>query len=214
MAESYNLLLLGENAARVQLLKEVLLAHLPSASITIGEAASLDAETLGSARAAVVDVGPAAPVALDAFRMVRARGFVGPITLVVDEPDDQAVQRAINAFGNAVCIARDAVTDAPGRLAEAVAGPPAECGEASSPVLQELSRTRRLIAAGEMVLRLQHDINNPLAGLLAEVQLLQLDELTPEQRAATSRMLELCRRIVALVRRLDALVDQPGASKV
>jgi nitrogen-specific signal transduction histidine kinase len=65
-----------------------------------------------------------------------------------------------------------------------------------------------VIAAGERALALQHDINNPLAGLLAEVQLLQLDQLTPEQRAATERILELCRRVVVLVRRLDALADQ------
>ena len=62
-----------------------------------------------------------------------------------------------------------------------------------------------MLAAGEAALSLQHGINNPLAALLAEAQLLQLEELSPEQRSSTDRMVELCRRIVGLVQRLDGL---------
>ena len=69
----------------------------------------------------------------------------------------------------------------------------------------ELERLRRVIAAGESRLALQHAINNPLTALLAEAQMLRLEALTPEQRAAVDRMLELCRRIVGLVRQLDTL---------
>jgi nitrogen-specific signal transduction histidine kinase len=71
----------------------------------------------------------------------------------------------------------------------------------------ELLQLRRTFAAGQMALSLQHGINNPLAALLAEAQLLQLEELTSEQRASADRMVELCRRIVALVRRLDVMGD-------
>jgi nitrogen-specific signal transduction histidine kinase len=67
---------------------------------------------------------------------------------------------------------------------------------------------RRTFAAGQVALSLQHGINNPLAALLAETQLLQLEDLTSEQRASTDRMVELCRRIVGLVRRLDVLGDR------
>jgi nitrogen-specific signal transduction histidine kinase len=62
-----------------------------------------------------------------------------------------------------------------------------------------------VFAAGQATLSLQHSINNPLAALLAEAQLLQLEELTKEQRDSVDRMVELCRRVVALVRRLDVL---------
>ena len=47
---------------------------------------------------------------------------------------------------------------------------------------------------------LQHALNNPLAALLAELQLLELEELKPEHREAVERAIGLVRRVVALVR--------------
>ena len=47
---------------------------------------------------------------------------------------------------------------------------------------------------------LQHSLNTPLAGLLAELQLLEMEELAPEHREAVERAIGLTRRIVAIVR--------------
>jgi signal transduction histidine kinase len=47
---------------------------------------------------------------------------------------------------------------------------------------------------------LQHSLNNPLAALLAELQLLELEDLKPEHREAVERAIGLVRRVVALVR--------------
>lgn len=47
---------------------------------------------------------------------------------------------------------------------------------------------------------LQHTLNNPLAGLLAELQLLEMDDLTDEQRAAIERSIALVRRLIEIVR--------------
>ena len=47
---------------------------------------------------------------------------------------------------------------------------------------------------------LQHSLNNPLAALLAELQLLELEELAPEHREAVERAIGLCRRVITLVR--------------
>jgi hypothetical protein len=47
---------------------------------------------------------------------------------------------------------------------------------------------------------LQHALNNPLAGLLAELQLLELDELAPSQRAGVERAIALCHRVIGIVR--------------
>lgn len=47
---------------------------------------------------------------------------------------------------------------------------------------------------------LQHALNNPLAGLLAELQLLELDPLAPHQRAGVQRAIGLCHRLIGLVR--------------
>jgi signal transduction histidine kinase len=47
---------------------------------------------------------------------------------------------------------------------------------------------------------LQHTLNNPLAGLLAELQLLELEDLAPEHRASVERSIGLVRRIITIVR--------------
>lgn len=62
---------------------------------------------------------------------------------------------------------------------------------------------QQLAAAGEVALGLRHALNNPLAALLAEAQLLALEPLSPEHQAAVKRIVDLCRRTVALVRELD-----------
>ncbi|HET6679915.1 MAG TPA: histidine kinase dimerization/phospho-acceptor domain-containing protein [Gemmatimonadaceae bacterium] len=63
-------------------------------------------------------------------------------------------------------------------------------------------------AARQLVLeeltRLRHALNNPLAALLAEAQLLELEAITDEQRKSVERMVALCRRMVAIVRALDS----------
>lgn len=47
---------------------------------------------------------------------------------------------------------------------------------------------------------LQHTLNNPLAALLAELQLLEMEDLDPAHRAGVERSIELCRRLVKIVR--------------
>ncbi|WKW10997.1 hypothetical protein Strain138_000231 [Pseudogemmatithrix spongiicola] len=43
-------------------------------------------------------------------------------------------------------------------------------------------------------------MNNPLAGLLAELQLLEMEDLPDAHRAAVERCVELTRRLVQIVR--------------
>jgi signal transduction histidine kinase len=60
-----------------------------------------------------------------------------------------------------------------------------------------------------MTALVQHSLNNPLAALLAEAQLLAMETtLDPEHRAAVDRMTELVRRLIALVRGLDSKVNE------
>ncbi|HJU64411.1 MAG TPA: histidine kinase dimerization/phospho-acceptor domain-containing protein [Gemmatimonadaceae bacterium] len=52
--------------------------------------------------------------------------------------------------------------------------------------------------------RLQHQLNNPLAALLAESQLLAAEDMLGEDhRAAVQRIVELVRRVIGIVRALD-----------
>lgn len=54
----------------------------------------------------------------------------------------------------------------------------------------------------------QHSLNNPLAALLAEAQLLAMETtLDREHRAAVDRMTELVRRLITLVRDLEGQVN-------
>ena len=56
-----------------------------------------------------------------------------------------------------------------------------------------------------LTLQVQHRLNNPLAALLAETQLLGMDQtLGLEQQEAVERVVDLVRRVIALVRDLDA----------
>lgn len=77
------------------------------------------------------------------------------------------------------------------------------------PSSRELRRVRRQFAVGAAARSAQHELNNPLTALLAEAQLLELEPLPAEHRAAATRIVELARRIAAAVRRLDP-VEQPA----
>lgn len=47
---------------------------------------------------------------------------------------------------------------------------------------------------------LQHTLNNPLAGLLAELQLLEMEDLPEHHRQAVERCVTLTRRVIQIVR--------------
>lgn len=73
----------------------------------------------------------------------------------------------------------------------------------------KLTETSRLMELSNAVGRVQHEMNNPLAALLAESQLLELDEtLTAEQRDSVKRIVDLARRVIASSRKLDALREK------
>ena len=106
-----------------------------------------------------------------------------------------------------------ALRDEPPRAAS-----PAARGVATAPVREsdlppaerELHRVRTALALGSSARVLQHSINNPLAALLAEAQLLELEPLAEEHRVAVGRIVELARRVAAVVRRLDAGPGRPS----
>jgi signal transduction histidine kinase len=66
--------------------------------------------------------------------------------------------------------------------------------------------TNKLLELSNAVGRVQHEMNNPLAALLAEAQLLELDTtLNEEQRQSIKRIVDLARRVIASSRKLDSL---------
>jgi len=75
---------------------------------------------------------------------------------------------------------------------------------------RELRQVRSDIALGESARALQHAFNNPLTALLAEAQLLELEPLGDDHRAAVDRILALARRLVVLSRKLGITDADPS----
>lgn len=72
-----------------------------------------------------------------------------------------------------------------------------------------MTESKKMGELSNAVGRVQHEMNNPLAALLAETQLLELDPtLTAEQRESVKRIVDLTRRVIASSRKLDALREK------
>lgn len=180
------------------LLRGQLAMLLPAARV---ETASRSLEgMLPAADIALIDGGSIARETTDLVRQLRARGFGGPLVVLTPVPDEATICAAMESLGF-LSISRVVADEAPAELAKALS---IAIGEDRA-VADELRQARRIFAAGQAALSLQHAINNPLTALMAEAQLLQMEELSGEHRESMDRIVELCRRIVALVRELDAL---------
>lgn len=201
--KSFVLLLVVEDENRTTSVRQRLSLMLPRASIVTADFATLAENALPSADAALIDGGATARSTVETVRLLRARGFDAPILVVTAAPDDAALRATAESLG-VRAVGRDRIDGSPLELAAALTA----ALDSEPGVTAELRQARRIFAAGQSALSLQHAINNPLAALLAEAQLLQLEELTAEQRGSVDRMVELCRRIVTLVRRLDALAGE------
>lgn len=115
-----------------------------------------------------------------------------------------------------VCIAPDAASaDAARRILEAALPGaaigdlvPAPVGAATTPD-GELRRVQRAVAVGERSAHWQHTLNNPLAALLAESQLLAMEPMRPDHQETVQRIVELCRRLIEIVRASGAAQAEP-----
>ncbi|HEV7991089.1 MAG TPA: hypothetical protein VGP25_04645 [Gemmatimonadaceae bacterium] len=81
----------------------------------------------------------------------------------------------------------------------------------AAPAARELSRVRRLYLAGEGAHAVHHAMNNTLTALQTEAQLLELEPLADEHRSASTRIVELTRRLTTVMRRLDSAGGRPPA---
>ena len=177
-------------------LTAILTAQLSAAATDVIDPQRLRAKP--EAMALVVDARDDASGARAVARTVRAMGYGGALVLVGASADAMA-----DAEMGAATVAADRIAfDLVERIGEQIA-------LASAPFADQVTRARRLVAAGEIALRLQHALNNPLAGLLAESQLMLMDPQTPDQQAALERIVGLCRRMIEMTRTLDGLGERP-----
>lgn len=192
---------------------------------TVAAVARPDMLAHGGADWVIVAPGADGAAGLPALRRLRTVGYDGPALLLVGDgvvpQADETVE--LTRLGGRCCalgdgfaerLATEAALRSPGGAGggewaggEGAGGEPGEDaarGRAVTTALHgELAETRRLLALAEVARRLPHALNNPLSALLAEAQLLELEELGPEQREATERIVQLARRVIVLVRELQ-----------
>ncbi|MFN8572013.1 MAG: histidine kinase dimerization/phospho-acceptor domain-containing protein [Gemmatimonadaceae bacterium] len=189
-------------AAMTQLVASVL----PRAAVSAIDPSSV--RTVPDTDCALLDTLSHPAAVLQTLRSLRARGFKAPAICVaadglVDGCGD--VERA--RLGITHLIEASAVT---AQLPQAIrAATRLDAASLTSPsvaqTLKLLRQTQRLLAAGEIAMKMQHSLNNPLAALLAEAQLLQLENLTQEHQQAVERIIELSRRLIEVTRSLEGI---------
>jgi signal transduction histidine kinase len=198
-AARYKVGIVTEDAALEQLVRELLATMTPSASIDVVGFATGPAS---DADALIIDEAVHRLKGTTAVQEMRARGYAGGIVLLASTCD-AGVDHRLLALAPSRCVARAEMASAlPVALADLSARP--ALSEELGPIQRELRRTQQLIAMGEATSRIQHTLNNPLTALLAEAQLLEMEDLADEHRAAVKRIIELCRRLVGMVRNLDS----------
>lgn len=173
------------------------------AAVPAADAVVIDLGCAGSGSAGAE--GEAVTPALEAVRRLRAGGFTGQILVVseaMEAPNDPASDE-LARLGAAIASPARLPALLVSALAAALSSRATEPDAAT--LLAQLARTRQLLSAGEIAIGLQHAMNNPLAAILAESQLLEMDALSVEQREAVVRIVALCRRMTAVVRRLDGV---------
>jgi signal transduction histidine kinase len=192
------------SSATAALVEETVAALIPGCVVTCVD--SSVERSVPTADCIVVDASVGGESGLTVLRNLRARGYCGATVLLV-ESRDAADERSAAQIGAVRFVLKcDLVGQLPSAIVDALrlnsgGTESARLGAA----LCALREAQQLIAAGELALRLQHSLNNPLAALLAEAQLLELEELPAEHRLSVERIVEMCRRTVEIVRQLDGV---------
>ena len=204
MTSGLRILVVGTDAAFARAVCEVLAAQLPDAACDTLDPARLRGKPV--AAAVVIDARGDIPGAAAIAERLRAMGFLSGIALLADDADSTGPDAAEGTDAarrmGAVLVSPDVIaSQLVPRLAELMAA-------SAAPYADQVMRARRLVAAGEIAMGLQHALNNPIAGIMAEAQLMQFEEVTAEQGQALSRVVELCRRLIELTRSLDGLGER------
>jgi len=198
----------ADQSATAAALHEALAAVFPGATIVRVDT-NVERVLPPTVDGAVVDAMVNGSEGIDVLRRLRAGGYSGPAVLVVDptRPPSSTDHRSADRLGARLCLLDGAlVTPLGAAVADALRAQDGGAdGTPSSHAGRALRQTQRLLAAGELAMRLQHSLNNPLAALLAEAQLLELETLPADHRGSVERIIELSRRVIEVVRGLDGV---------
>ena len=201
MVPSLRVGLISSSEAIVSLVRESVAAAFPTA--TVAHVAPDAAGKLPDSALIFIDATVDAAAASETAQRLRAGGCRSALAFVV-AARDESLARTAAPFGAVEQLDVRALGPAMAETIERAIGGDGWTDELLA-ARDELRRTQRLLAAGEIALGLQHAMNNPLTAVLAEAQLLEMEELPGEVTTAVRRIIESTRRLVALVRKLDVV---------
>lgn len=178
--------------ARVEAADPSVLRHLPPGDLVI------------------LSVGGEGQAALSLLRELRARGNGDAVLVCADEVELLPTESLRQLGATAIVSSRD-VTALAAAIERILKASLERASDAEAEALwRSVRHAQALLAAGQLAGRLQHRLNNPLAALLAEAQLLELEPLSPEVATSVRRMVELCRRVIDETRSIDGLANASG----
>jgi signal transduction histidine kinase len=193
--------LVSNSQPTIALVRESVAAAVPTAALTEGAADAM--AMLADCSLVLIDATGDSAAAGETARRLRAGASRSAIAFLVNARDEGLATAGarVGALDQVeVKVLARGMADLIERVVAASGG-----SEEMVVAREELRRTQRLLAAGEIALGLQHAMNNPLTSVLAEAQLLEMEPLPPETATAVRRIIESTRRLVALVRKLDAV---------
>jgi signal transduction histidine kinase len=192
--------------AILALLREAIASAMPTAQF---EHATPEATAkLNECPLIFIDATSDGAAAGEIARALRAGASRASLVFVVGAHDDALVERGARAGALEQIEVRMLGRSMANTIERAIGGD--GWSEEMERARDEIRRTQRLLAAGEIALGLQHAMNNPLTAVLAEAQLLEMEPLPPETATAVRRIIESTRRLVALVRKLDSVSPKKG----
>jgi signal transduction histidine kinase len=200
---------LSTSAHSADILRDIVQALMPTARVDSADTSVL--RHLPTSDGIILSVGSMYQAAESMMRELRARGNGDPVLVVADDltmlPNPE-----LRRFGVSRFVTTDDIdVTLPGALEGLLREGSARRSDADAERLHDVLRhVHALLAAGQLAVRLQHRLNNPLAALLAEAQLLELEPLTPDVAASVQRMVELCRRVIEETRSIDGLANAVG----
>ena len=206
MSPSLRIGLISRSGAIVSLVREAVVAAFPTAVLV--DAAPAGASKVPDCAIIFIDATEDAAGAAETAQRLRA-GASGAALAFVVTTHDESLGRAGAAVGAVEQIEIRALGPRMADTVDRVMGGNGWTDELLA-ARDELRRTQRLLAAGEIALGLQHAMNNPLTAVLAEAQLLEMETLPAEAMTAVRRIIESTRRLVALVRKLDVVSAKKG----
>lgn len=141
-------------------------------------------------------------------RELRACGYKRALVVVVESPAAAPRDDLARLGVDAVLAESTLALQLPGALRDLFDRAARRTGSRSgAAIAASLQRLHATLALGEVARGLQHRLNNPLAALLAEAQLLELEPLSPDHLAAVRRLVELCRRVIDESRTIEGIAE-------